>query len=601
MDTRPVVSSLDFDQIKSDMVQFFKDRPEFADYNFEGSGLNLLMDILAYNTHYNALAANFQLNESFLDTALLRQNVVSLSKMLNYVPRSSRAATTTLSLNVPRRNNEAFFIIPGGTLFQASSGNQKLNFYTIQDYSVNYTGNDLSRTINAQVYEGNLVTQRFNVSSTKEEFPAFDLGQQNVDTSTITVTVDGVKYTQLTPETEGMNNKNKNSTIYFIEETKNKTHRIVFGNNVIGKKPQTGGVILVTYIATNAELGNGVRVFTPNVSNRTDIIITGTVEQSQGGTSPESIQEIKDTAPHWFQSQFRAVTKNDYAALLKNKFADIQSINVYGGEDIGKPGNVYISIKPKSGDKLTNSTKDTILSTILTPNNVVTIRPKIIDPFILRIVLKTVATYDDKLLASSDTVLKSKIQTMLQRLNTTYVGDFLNNFNISVFSSQVEDIDPAIVSSNTRVLLRADVTAKNGILDFYDWTYNNKLYHPEPGFNAAKGGVLTSTLFFRQGRTVQSGFDEDGYGNIRLYDFIDNQKITVTPFAGTINYETGAIEINEFDPQDGVINFTAIPDSFDVIATNNTILQIATEDCLVDVIEKNDIQTIKNINSTRSI
>ena len=151
------------------------------------------------------------------------------------------------------------------------------------------------------------------------------------------------------------------------------------------------------------------------------------------------------------------------------------------------------------------------------------------------------------------------------------------------------------------MLLRADVTAKNGILDFYDWTYNNKLYHPEPGFNAAKGGVLTSTLFFRQGRTIQSGFDEDGYGNIRLYDFIDNQKITVTPFAGTIDYETGAIEINEFDPQDGVINFTAIPDSFDVIATNNTILQIATEDCLVDVIEKNDIQTIKNINSTRSI
>jgi len=601
MDTRPVVSSLDFDQIKTDMVEFFKERPEFTDYNFEGSGLNLLMDILAYNTHYNSLAANFQLNESFLDTALVRQNVVSLSKMLNYVPRSSRAARTSLNIVVPRRNNESFFVMPGGTLFQASSGNQKLNFYTIQDYSVNYSVNDVSRNISIDIFEGTLITQRFNVGSSKDEFPAFDLGQTNVDTSTITVTVDGVKHRQLTPENEGFNQEDKNSTIFFIEETKNKTHKIIFGNNVIGKKPSTGSVIIVTYIATNTVLGNGIRTFTPNINGRSDIVITGTVSPTQGGTAPESIQEIKDTAPHWFQSQFRAVTKNDYSAMLKNKFADIQSINVYGGEEIGQPGNVYISIKPKSGNKLTESTKDTILSEILNPNNIVTIRPKIIDPYILKIVLKTVVVYNDGLLASSSSVLKSKVLTLLSRLNKTYIGDFLNNFNVSVFSSQIEQLDPAIVSSNTRVLLRSDVVAKNGILDMYKWTYNNKLYHPEPGFNAANGGILTSNLFFREGRTNQSGFDEDGFGKIRLFDFVDNEKVTVIDQAGTVNYETGAVEINEFDPQDGIINFTAIPDSFDIISSENTILQIATEDCLVDVLEKNDIATIKNINLTRSI
>ena len=601
MDTRPVVSSLDFDQIKTDMVEFFKNRPEFVDYNFEGSGLNLLMDILAYNTHYNSLAANFQLNESFLDTALVRKNVVSLSKALNYVPRSSRAARTTLTLSVPRRNNEAFFIIPGGTLFQSSSGNQKLNFYTIQDYSINYSGNDVSRNVSVDIYEGTLITQSFNVSSNKIEFPAFDLGQTNVDTTTVTVTVDGRKYRQLTPETEGFNNEDENSEIYFIEETGSRTHKIIFGNNIIGKKPDPGSVILVTYIATNTVLGNGVKVFSSNINNRSDITITGNITPTQGGTAPETIQEIKDTAPHWFQSQFRAVTKNDYSAMLKNKFADIQSINVYGGEETGNPGNVYISIKPKSGDKLTENTKDTILSEILQPNNIVTIRPKIIDPFILKVVLKTVVIYDDKLLASSSSVLKSKILTLLSRLNTTYVGDFLNNFNASVFSSQVSDIDNAIVSSNSRVLLRADVTAKNNILDIYEWTYNNKLYHPEPGFNAANGGIVTSSLFTRAGRTNQSGFDEDGFGNLRLFDFVDNEKITVIDKAGTVDYDTGKIELNEFDPEDGVINFTAIPDSFDVLSSENTILQIAVEDCLVDIIEKNDISTIKNINLTRSI
>lgn len=601
MDNRPVVASLDFDQIKSDLVSFFKDRPEFKDYNFEGSGLNLLMDILAYNTHYNALAANFQLNESFLDTALIRQNVVSLAKSLNYVPRSSRAATTTLNLVVPRRNNEPYFIIPGGTLFQSSVGNQKLNFYTIQDYSVNYSVNDVSRTISVQVYEGDLVTQRFIMGDISNEFPAFDLGQTNIDTTTLTVSVDGEKHTQLTPELEGMNNNNSNSTVFFVEETKNRTHRILFGNNVIGKKPVKGSSILVTYLSTNAEAGNGVRTFSPNITNRTDISISGTVTQTQGGTSPESIAEIKDTAPHWYQSQFRAVTENDYGALLKNKFADIQSINVYGGEKIGKPGNVYISVKPKSGDKLTSSTKDTILTEILNPNNVVTIRPKLVDPFINKVVLKTVLIYDDKLLVSSKEVLKSKFITMLRRLNTTYVGDFLNNFNISVFSSQVEQLDPSIVSSNTRVLLRVDNVALNGLLDFYSWTYNNKIYHPNDGFNAANGGVLSTNLFFREGRTYQSGFDEDGYGNIRLFDFIDNTKVTVNDRAGTIDYETGDIDIQDFDPADGQIQFTVVPDSFDVLASENTILQVSDEASLVDVVEKNDTATIKNINLSRSL
>jgi hypothetical protein len=601
MDNRPVVASLDFDQIKSDLVSFFKDRPEFKDYNFEGSGLNLLMDILAYNTHYNALAANFQLNESFLDTALIRQNVVSLAKSLNYVPRSSRAATTVLNLNVPRRSGEPYYIIPGGTLFQSSIGNQKLNFYTIQDYSVNYSLNDITRTVNVQVYEGDLITQRFIMGDITDEFPAFDLGQTNIDTTTLTVTVDGLKHTQLTPELEGMNNTTKDSTIYFVEETKNKTHRILFGNNVVGAKPSKNSVILVTYIATNAEAGNGVRLFSTNITNRTDITILGNVTPTQGGTSPETISEIKDNAPHWYQSQFRAVTENDYGALLKNKFADIQSINVYGGEKIGKPGNVYISVKPKSGDKLTASTKDTILTEILNPNNVVTIRPKLVDPFIMKVVLKTILIYDDKLLASSKEILKSKLLTLLRRLNTTYVGDFMNNFNISVFSSHVEELDTSIVSSNTRVLLRVDNVALNGLLDFYSWTYNNRIYHPNDGFNAVNGGVFSSNLFFREGRTYQSGFDEDGYGNIRLYDFIDNTKITVNDRAGTINYETGEVDIQDFDPANGSILFTAVPDSFDVLATENTILQIADEASLVDVVEKNDTATIKNINLSRSL
>ena len=601
MDNRPVVSNLDFDSIKSDLVDYFKSKPEFSDYEFTGSGLNLLMDILAYNTHYNALAANFLLNESFIDTSLNRNNVVSLAKSMNYVPRSAKSSTTRITLNVPKLASEGFYIIPAGSYFTASSGSTKFNFYTVDDYTVNFNSNQFANTITIDVFEGILSTQSFVHNNTREEFPAFDLGQTNIDTSTLTVSVNGLKYTQLLPENEGLTSVDKNSRIYFVEETRLGTHRIVFGNNAVGLKPNIGNTIVATFIRSSGEIANGARAFNVNIPGRSDITITGTISPSQGGSSPESIQSIKDNAPHWYQSQFREVTTNDYKTLLVNKFADIKSINVYGGEDVNQPGKVFIAIKPKSSDALTQSTKDTLLTEILNKTSVVTIRPEFVDPFILKVILKSAVVYDEAELTSNRNILKAKIQSLFSALNSAYIGDFMTNFNESYLSAQISDLDPSIISSNTRISLRVDIRALNGLLDFYTWTFNNRLYHPNDGFNAAKGGVVTSNLFYREGRTYQSGFDDDGYGNLRLFDFVDNEKITVNANAGTINYETGEVSIQDFDPANGNIQFTAIPDSFDVQSSQNIVLEIATDDSSVDVIEKNEISTIKNINLSRSL
>lgn len=601
MDNRPVVSDLDFQSIKDDIITYFKDRPEFADYEFSGSGLNLLMDILAYNTHYNALAANFALNESFIDTALVRSNVVSLAKSLNYLPRSARSSTTKVNLVVPRVSNEGFFVIPAGSLFKASGGGQSFNFYTLDDYTINYSSAQSTNNITVDIYEGKLSTQRFVHNDTKIEFPAFDLGQTNIDTTTITVAVNGVKYTQVTPETEGTIGQNKNSEIYFVEETRERTHKIVFGNNVIGKKLNIGDVVVATFLRSSGEGANGVKSFSVNIPGRSDITIQTTPTPSQNGQSPESIQEIKDNAPHWYQAQFRAVTENDYGALLKNKFADIQSINVYGGEKVNQPGKVFIAIKPKSGDALTTSTKDTIISTILNKSSVVTVRPELVDPFIVKIVLKTVAIFDQSRLLTSRSSLKSRVNNLKQNLNTLYLGEFLNNFRESYLSQQILELDSSIMSSNTRVSLRVDNKTSGGNLQFYNWTFGNKLYHPTEGFNAANGGILSTNLFRRSGAANDSGFDEDGLGNIRLFDLIDGSKVTVEPNAGTIDYETGDITIQEFNPLDGLINFTVVPDSFDVQADNNMILQIATDDSFTEMLEKNETQSIKNLNISRSI
>lgn len=601
MDNRPIVSDLDFQSIKDDMISYFKDRPEFADYEFAGSGLNLLMDILAYNTHYNSLAANFALNESFIDTALVRSNVVSLAKSLNYLPRSARSATTKIRLNVPRISNEGFYIIPAGSTFKASADGQSFNFYTLQDYTVNFTNTATANNITVDIYEGKLSTQRFVHTDKTVEFPGFDLGQTNIDTTTITVTVNGEKYDQITPETEGTIGQDRNSQIFFVEETRDRTHKIIFGNNVIGKKLNINDVIVATFLRSSGEAANGIKSFSINVPGRNDITRSTIPSPSQNGQSPESLQEIKDNAPHWYQSQFRAVTENDYASLLKNKFADIQSISVYGGEKINQPGKVFIAIKPKSGDALTLSTKDTIISTILNKSSVVTVRPELVDPFILKIVLKTVVIFDQSKLVTNRQILKSKVNSLKSNLNNIYLGEFLKNFRESYLSQQIMELDSSIVGSNTRVSLRVDNPVVNGNLKFYNWTYGNKLYHPNDGFNSANGGILSTNTFIRKGRTNISGFDEDGFGNIRLYDLVDGEKITVEPNAGTIDYNTGNITIQEFDPIDGQINFTAITDSFDVQAENNIILQIATDDSFVDVLEINQTQEIKNINISRSI
>ena len=196
---------------------------------------------------------------------------------------------------------------------------------------------------------------------------------------------------------------------------------------------------------------------------------------------------------------------------------------------------------------------------------------------------------------------EAKVVSLIRNLNTAYVGSFLSDFNESFFSSQVAELDSSIVSSNTRVSLRIDLTASGGKVDKYNLKFVNKLYHPNDGFNAVNGGVVTSNLFLRTGKTDQSGFDEDGFGNIRLFDFIDGKKVTVDPIAGSINYNTGEIELQDFSPQDGEIRFTAIPDSFDVIATESTILQTAPDESSVDVIEKSEKAIIKNLNLSRSI
>lgn len=601
MSKRPVVANLDFADVKQDLIDHFKSRPEFKDYEFTGSGLNLLLDILAYNTHYNALTANFMMNEQFLDTAVMRNNVVSLAKSLNYLPRSQSAASATITLNIPRRNNELFYVVPAGSKFTVASDLATLSFYTIDAFTVQFRAGETEKNVTVTAYEGELTSQRFIKRDSNPSFTAFDLVNTLIDTSTISVSVNGVRYVQVTPEIEGISDVKDTSRVFFVEETRELSYRIIFGDGVIGKALEQGDEVIATYLRTNGSGGNGVTGFTADIETRPEITVVES-SISAGGNETESIREVKVNAPRWFQSQYRAVTENDYDVFLRKRYADIQALSVYGGEKVGAPGKVFICIKPKSADKLSEPVKQKIIGDILNDSNVVTITPVITDPFLIDIIPKSLVIYDKNLSVNQPDVIKAGIITLFNNFNTEYIGDFMKTFSISQLSNEIKGVDDSIVSSNTRIGLRTKVTAKNKTLSLYNFTFGNKLFNPTKGFNKEFGGILSTNEFFRVGQVNKSGFDDDGEGNLRLFDIIDGTKTYINKKAGTIDYVTGTINVTLlFDPADGDIYFTVVPDSFDVLSTNNTILRIATDDAVVLVVEKNDSATIANNNLSRSV
>ena len=602
---RVQVANLDFEEVKQDLIDQFKSREEFSDYEFTGSSLNLLLDILSYNTHYYSLASNFLVNESFLDTAVIRANIVSRAKGLNYKPRSASAAFTTVTVQFTKQSlTDRLAIIPAGSTFSSSGGGQTKVFNTIQDYILQFEETSpvgTTKFMDLVIYEGKFRTERFIQNGDATDFVTVEAKDPNCDDKTLTVSVNGTRYRKIEPEDNDLFNLNGESSVYFLEESRDGNVNIVFGNGIVGKALKNLDEVIISYLSTSGESGNGIRTFSAQIPGRGDATLITVKGPSSGGAPREDMESIRDNAPKWFQSQYRAVTTNDYEVMLRKKYADIQAISVWGGEDVGFPGKVFVAIKPKSADKLSASTKEILKNEIIKQSNVVTVRPEFVDPRVFRIKLDTVLIYDPSRLSVSQAVLRSKVMNLYKDLNETYIGDFLSSFRESNFSRRVKDLDNSIVSSNTRVVINAKVEAKNLYLTKYKYNFGNRLYHPEDGFLASRGGIFSSSLFKRLGQSVFSGFDEDGFGNIRLYDFINDTKVYKNRAAGRINYNTGEVEfLYEFQPVDGTFTISVIPESVDVIAQQDMILEIDTANSTIDAIDVNHTDIIRSLNLNRS-
>ena len=582
------VTELDFDLIKDNLKTFLKNQNEFTDYNFEGSGMSQIVDLLAYNTHYLAMNANFAMNEAFLDTATLRSSVGSHAKKLGYTPRSARAPIAYVDVTL-NSSVAASATLAKGTRFTTKIDGSTYGFVTNTDLSVT-PSNGIMRFINVPIYEGTLVTsrytvdlnnieQKFVVTDTRADTTTLQVSVQN-STSDLTTTVYTLA-TDITQVTSGAN-------VYFIQEGADGKFEVYFGDGVVGSAISNGNIVQLQYVVTNKTKANGANLFsTTSVDGETDVTVA-TLIASRGGAEPESITSIKFNAPLDYSSQGRAVTTQDYKTILPQVYAATKSVQVWGGEDNDPPiyGQVFLSVRTKSGVNLTQAQKNSVAND-LKKYNVASIRPTFVNPEVTKVKLKVDFKFDSKTTTKS----VGDIETLIRQTITNYNDSDLQNFDVvfrhSKLSRLIDATDTSILSNTTRITLNKVLTPTLNTVTQYIINFNNPLYNPHTGHNSAMGGITSSTGFTIAGNTNTLYLDDDGNGNIRTYYLVGGTtRKYADETAGTIDYETGKIVLTDLNitstSTGNTISIDILPASNDIVSVRNQILEIDTGSVSID-------------------
>ena len=570
------ITDLDFDTIKDNLKTYLKGQSEFTDYNFEGSGLSVLLDTLAYNTHYNAFMANMAANEMFLDTAVKRNSVISHAKAMGYTPVSVKAPAATVDVTVNDANT-ASLTLYAGHVFVASAGGVSYQFVNIADTTIQ--ASDTYTFSGLKLYEGTWTETKYtvNISDTDQKFI---LKNNNVDISTLLVTVQTSSSDSTTTtytKANNLVNVTSTSTVYFTQETTNGEWEIYFGDGVLGKALIDGNIISIKYVVTNKDAANGATTFTSSgaIGSFTDITIA-TTNAASGGADAENIGSIQHNAPFNYAAQNRAVTANDYKALVPTLYSNISSIAVWGGEyaDPAVYGKVYISIKTPSGNNLTANTKESI-KTLLADYTVASITPEFVDPVTIKIIPVVNFKYNPSVTTKSNTALITLVTTAINSFSDDELEKFEGLFRYSKFQRTIDDADNAILSNITTLKISQTITPSLAAATKYTVAFNNALLDPDAG---AKN--VESTGFTITGNNNGEHFlDDDGEGNIRTYYFVGTTKVYETANIGTINYSTGEIVLSSFNVatvtnSDDTITITVIPNSNDIVPVRNQVLEI---------------------------
>jgi len=598
-------TTLDFDQIKVQIKDFLRSNSNFTDFDFEGSNFSVLIDTLAYNTYINAFNANLVANESFLDSATIRENVVSLARNIGYVPRSKTSAIATINIsdvNVGATNDSTprFLTLRSGLVCVGNSENTTYRF-SIPDEITSSRVIDINGTSFAQfddpisVYEGTLLQRVYRVDASTDQ--RFIIDSPNIDSSTLRVYVKGTndvgigrKYSMV----DNILNLTKTSEIYLAQEVQDEKYEILFGDDLFGKKLENSSVITARYIVTEGESGNGPSNFSFQGSftksdgilfTPTDNITVSTVTNASNGASVEDVSSIKYFAPRLYSAQYRAVTPRDYEAIIKDIFPQTESVAVVGGEELDPPkfGQVQISIKPKNGTYVSDFDKLQIKNK-LKNYAIAGINSQIVDLKILYVELNSTIYYNPAQIASAANLRTSIVSALNQYANNVEINKFGGRFKYSKLNTLIDRVDNGITSNITKIIIRRDMKALLNQFAQYELCFGNRFNINPAGFNIKSTGftVLGSTetayLTDVPNKDAAGNLDTSMKGTLSVVykDEKDQQKVLIKE-AGIVDYKKGEVILNTINitstaAQNNIVEIQAFPESNDVVGLKDLYL-----------------------------
>ena len=587
------VSNLDFDDIKGSLKEFLKSQSQFKDYDFEGSSMSILLDILASNTHYNSYYLNMVANEMFLDTAEMRSSVVSRAKALGYTPRSTSSASAIVKIRclVPVAEDQPTTVnIPQYAKYKTSIDGKTYFFNTLDGYFANPTGEttedgvyNIFETDNIRIYEGNYVQQKYNVDK-QNTSQRYIITNSNVDTSSLVVSVQQsetntsvVTYSKVTNITSA----SSESQIYFLQEIEKELFEVYFGDGTVGKELAQDNVVILQYLASNGSAANSATNFTYTapISGYAQEVITQDI--ASGGSERESIESIRYLAPLNYNAQNRTVTATDYQTSILQNYPNVQAVSAWGGEDNDPPiyGKVYVSLKPVAGFTITDSVKEQIKDSILKSRNVVSITPEIIDPNYMYIKPTVDFYYNRELGNKNADELTQSVRNSILNFSTQDLEKFNSYFKYSKFVGAVDNADRAIENSTVRVRLAQRLEMTPNVLRAYQANFSNPLNYTFIG----DIGSITSNTFEYQG-TDTCFISDDGNGVLGVYrNFLGERRVIQTNM-GSVDYETGQVSISQFAPSgadDKLLELIVFPRNQDIYVVRNQILLVENTDILL--------------------
>ena len=591
-------ANLDFDQIKTSIKDYLRANSTFTDFDFEGSNFSVLIDTLAYNTYITAFNSNMVVNESFLNSATIRQNVVSLAGNIGYIPRSREASKAQISFKVSTSQNTPTLTLQAGLVCIGTVNDTSYTFSIPNNISANLV-NGIADFNKITAYQGTFLKKEFVVDGSLDQ--RFILNNSFIDTSTISVHVResnesgsgiGIQYFSV----DNILNVNSTSKIYLLQEVQDEKYELLFGDGLIGQKLSNNSIITVTYIVTDGISGNGASSFSfaGSLKDSTDVIASNfssaisitTNQQSQNGAEIETIDSIRYFAPRIYSSQYRAVTSRDYEAIIKKIYPETESVSIIGGEELDPPeyGTVSIAIKPKNGTYVSDFQKSRILSD-LKQYSISGINQKIIDLKILYVEIDSSIYYNYSQVSTVESLKTRITNSLTQYSNSIDLNKFGGRFKYSKVLQVIDNTDDSITSNITKVRIRRDLKAITGQFAQYELCFGNKFHINREGYNIKSTGFKISN----ESDTVYLTDVPDTVGTNGIIAVINSSKKVIRKSAGTIDYskgeiKLGTIKISATSLANNIIEIQAFPESNDIVGLNDLYLNFSISKSTINMV-----------------